>query len=163
MLSYSQMHSAVTVSSTFSVEKAIQASFWHTNFIHELVPITLSYLDLYPYGALLVTSYCALHRKDAFVCGFCVSRKGGTGGGGWGHRRVLCTWQLLRLGCKRAIVGTGWVNSQTGCMNRLIKCYPYQLGGSFLSGKASLALSRCLPSEDADYCMLINEWAWLRS
>ena len=48
-------------------------------------------------------------------------------------------------------------------MNRLIKCYPYQLGGSFLSGKASLALSGCLPSEDADYCMLINEWVWLRS
>ena len=41
-----------------------------------------------PYSALLVTLYCALHRKDSLctlVCGFCVSRKGGGGGGGWDH------------------------------------------------------------------------------
>ena len=25
---------------------------------------------------------------------FCVSKKGGIGGGGWVHREVLCTWQL---------------------------------------------------------------------
>ena len=35
-----------------------------------------------PYSTLLVTSYCALRRKDAW---FCISRKGGTGGGGWGR------------------------------------------------------------------------------
>ena len=31
---------------------------------------------------------CALRRKDslcAFARWFCISRKGGTGGGGWGH------------------------------------------------------------------------------
>ena len=38
----------------------------------------------------------------------------------------------------------------------------------FMAGKASWALSRCLPSrylptENADYRMLVNEWAWLRS
>ena len=36
-------------------------------------------------------------------------------------------------------------------------------GGSFLAGKAAWAPSGCLPTEIADYCMLINEWAWLRS
>ena len=50
-----------------------------------------------PCSTLLITSYCTLCRKDslcALVRRFCVSRNGGTGGGGW---RVLCTWQLLGL------------------------------------------------------------------
>ena len=41
-----------------------------------------------PYSALLVTSHRALRRKDslcALAHWFCISRKGGTGGGGWGH------------------------------------------------------------------------------
>ena len=61
------------------------------------------------------------------------------------------------------MVGTGWANSQICCMYRLRKYYPQQLGGSFLAGKDSWVLSGCLPSEDVDYCMLINEWVWLRS
>ena len=32
-----------------------------------------------PHSALLVTSHCTLMRR------FCMSRKGGTGGGGWDH------------------------------------------------------------------------------
>ena len=35
--------------------------------------------------------------------------------------------------------------------------------GSFLAGKAAWTLSRCLTTESVDYCMLVNEWAWLRS
>ena len=31
-----------------------------------------------------------------------------------------------------------------------------------LAGKATWALSGCLTTESADYCMLINEWAGLR-
>ena len=68
-----------------------------------------------------------------------------------------------RLGCKRTMVGTGWANSRPGCMNTLRKCYSHLSGGSFLAEKASLALSGCLPIESADYCMLVNEWAWLTS
>ena len=68
-----------------------------------------------------------------------------------------------RLGCKRTVVGTGWANSRPGCMSRLRKCYSHLSGGSFLAGKASWALSGCLPIESADHCMLVNEWAWLRS
>ena len=92
---------------------------------------------------------------------FCVSRKGGTGGGGcdrgWVTRRVLCTWQLLGLAVKE------WANSYPGYMNRPRKRYSHLLGCSFLTGKAAWALSGYLPTENADYCMFVNEWARLRS
>ena len=101
-------------------------------------------------------------------------------GGGWdylqgvvhmagccAHGRVLCTWQgavhmaPARLGCKRAMVGTEWANSSPCCMSRRRKHYSYFLGGSFLAVKVAWALSEYLPTKNADYCMLINEWAWL--
>ena len=68
-----------------------------------------------------------------------------------------------RLGCKRTMVGTRWANSRPGCMSWLRKHYSHLSGGSFLAGKASWALSGCLPIESADHCMFVNEWAWLRS
>ena len=91
----------------------------------------------------------------AFSCGFYISRKGGTGGGEWSHLQGAMRMAAARLGL-RAMVGTSWANSHICCMNRLRKCYPHHLGGSFLVGKASLALSGCLPNEDADYCMLMS-------
>ena len=113
--------------------------------------------------------YCTLRRTDS-LCAlftgtyrFCVSRKGGTGGSGWGHHWVLYTWQLLGLAVKRTMIGTGLANSRSGCMSRLRKCYTHLSGGSFLAGKAFWALSGCLPTVSADYCMLVNEWTWLRS
>ena len=33
--------------------------------------------------------------------------------------------------------------------------------GLISSNEAALALSRCMTTENAEYCMLINEWAWL--
>ena len=48
-------------------------------------------------------------------------------------------------------------------MYRLRKCYSHLVGGSFLAGKAAWALSGCLTTESADYCILVNEWVWLRS
>ena len=87
---------------------------------------------------------------------FCVSRKGGTGGGGWGHPQGAVHMAAARLGCKMTVVGTGWANSWPGCMSRLRKCYSHLSGGSFLAGKASWALSGCLPIESADHCMLVN-------
>ena len=68
-----------------------------------------------------------------------------------------------RLGCQSTMVGTGWANSCPGCMDRLKKRYCHLVGGSFLAGKAAWAMSGCLPTKCADYCMLVNEWAWLRS
>ena len=67
-----------------------------------------------------------------------------------------------RLGCRKALFGTRWANSHPGCMNRLRKHYSHLVGGSFLAGKTVWALSRCLPTQSADYCMLLNEWVWLR-
>ena len=68
-----------------------------------------------------------------------------------------------RLGCKKTMVGTGWANSRSGCMSKLRKCYSHPSGGSFLAEKASWALSGCLLIKNADYCNLVNEWAWLTS
>ena len=49
-----------------------------------------------------------------------------------------------------------------GCMDRLRKRYSHLVRGSFLAGKVAWALSGCLTTESADYCMLVNKWAWLR-
>ena len=68
-----------------------------------------------------------------------------------------------RLGCQSAMVGTGWANSCPGCMDRLRKRYSHLVEGSFLAGKVAWTLSRCMTTESADYCMLVNEWAWSRS
>ena len=114
----------------------------------------------------MITSYCTLHKKDSFCVlahRLCVSRKGGTGGGGWDHPEGAVHMAAARLGCKSNMVGTGWANSHPGCTSRLRKCYSRLLGGSFLAGKAPWALSGCLVTENADYCMVINEWVWLRS
>ena len=48
-------------------------------------------------------------------------------------------------------------------MDRLRKRCSHLVGGSFLAGKAAWALSGCRTTESADYCMLVNEWVWLRS
>ena len=57
-----------------------------------------------PYNALLITSYCALRRKDS-LCALahrcCISRKGGTGGGGWGHPQGAVHMADDRLGLKK--------------------------------------------------------------
>ena len=79
---------------------------------------------------------------------------------------TMCTavhMVAARLGCKRRMVGTGWANSRPGFTNRLRKLYCHLVGGSSLAGKAAWELSRWLPTNNADYCILINELAWLRS
>ena len=68
-----------------------------------------------------------------------------------------------RLCCQSAMVGTEWSNSCPGCMDRLRKHYSHLVGGSFLAGKVAWTLSGCMTTENADYCMLVNEWAWSRS
>ena len=62
----------------------------------------------------------SLHRTSlwALVRRFCGCRKGGTGGGGWGHPQGAVHMAATRLGCKRAMVTTEWANSHPGCMNR---------------------------------------------
>ena len=61
-----------------------------------------------------------------------------------------------RLGYQGTMVGTGSTNSCPGCIDRLRKCYLYLVEGSFLAGKAALALSTRLSTESADYCVLVK-------
>ena len=65
-----------------------------------------------------------------------------------------------RLGRERAMVGMGWASSCSGCMDRLRKHYPHLVGGWFLARKVAWALNGCMATYSADYCMLVNEWAW---
>ena len=65
-------------------------------------------------------------------------------GGEWGHPQDDMHMVTARLGCKSAMVGTMWVNSCPGCMDRLSERYSHLVGGSFLAGKVAWALSRCL-------------------
>ena len=58
-----------------------------------------------------------------------------------------------RLGCKKAMIGTGWANSRPGCMNRLRKCYSHLV---LLAGKAACVLIGCLPTKNGDHCMLMH-------
>ena len=48
-----------------------------------------------------------------------------------------------RLGCKKAMVGTGWANPRPGCMNGLRKYYFHLVCGSFLVGDMSWLLNEC--------------------
>ena len=84
-----------------------------------------------------------VHCAEKIVCAcytrrFCVSRKGGAGGGGWGHPQGDIAW--------------------TGLVNATLALYR----GSFLAGKAAWALRDCMTTKSADYCMLVNEQAWSR-
>ena len=68
-----------------------------------------------------------------------------------------------RLGCKRVMVGTRWATPHPDCMDRLRKHYSHLVGGWFLARKAVWSLGRCMTTDSADYCMLVNEWAWSKS
>ena len=92
-----------------------------------------------------------------------MGQEDGTGGGGWGHTQGDMHMVAARLGCKSAMVGTGWANSCPGRMDGLRKRYSHLVGGLYLAGKAAWAVSRCLQTKSADYCMVVNEWAWFRS
>ena len=68
----------------------------------------------------------------------CVSKKGGTGGGGCCHLQGDMHMVAVVAGCQRAMVWAGWANSHPGCMDRtqLSPCR------GFISGKEG-----CLGSE----------------
>ena len=92
-------------------------------------------------------------RKDglcALACWFYISRKGGTGGGGWGHPQGDMHMVAVVAVCRNALVGTGWSNSCLVCTNRLRKHCSHLVGSSFLTVKAVLALNACLLADNAD-------------
>ena len=77
-----------------------------------------------PSSALLVTSYCALRRKDSLcACARVLREQGGTGGGGWGRPQGDIHMVAVVAGCRNGLVGTGWANSSCiGCTNVVRKC-----------------------------------------
>ena len=52
----------------------------------------------------------------ALVRWFCVSRKGGTGGGGWGHPQGAVHMVAARLGFEKAMVGARRATPRPDCM-----------------------------------------------
>ena len=56
------------------------------------------------------------------------------------------------------MVGTGRATPCRNCMDRLKKHYCHLAEGWLLARKAAWALSWCMATDSADYCMLINEW-----
>ena len=94
---------------------------------------------------------------------FCVSRKGGTGVGGWGHPQVAVHTVAARLGFEKAMVGTGRATPHPDCMGSLRKHHSHLAEGWFLARKAAWVLSGCMTTNSADYYMLINEWVWSKS
>lgn len=62
-------------------------------------------------------------------------QKGGTGGGWWCHMQSAVHMVAAKLGCKRAMVGTGWAHSHPGCVNRLRERYSHLVGVHFWQGR----------------------------
>ena len=102
-------------------------------------------------------------RKALHLCvGSASAERVGQGGGEWGHPQGDMHMVAVVDGCQRAVVVTGWANPCPGCMDRFTKHYSHLVGGSFLARKAAWDLSGCMTTESADYCMIVNEWLWLR-
>ena len=90
----------------------------------------------------MVTSHCTLHRKDS--------------------NRACLHVVAARFGCEKVMVGTGLATPHSDCKDRLRKHYSHLAGGWFLARKAAWALSGYMATNSAAYCMLVNEWVWLK-
>ena len=98
-----------------------------------------------------------LHHT-ALVRGFWISRKGGTGGGGWGCLQRYMHMVAARLGCERAMVGIRRATPRPDCMDRLRTCYSLLVE---VSGReVSLGSEQVFDNWE---CWLLHEWAWSRS
>ena len=96
----------------------------------------------------MVTSHCAEKIVSALAHWFCVSRKGGTGVGGWSHPQgALHMVAAARLGFEKAMRATPCPDF----MDRLRKHCSHLAEGWFLARKASWALSGCMAADSADY------------
>ena len=79
-----------------------------------------------PSSALLVTSHCALRRKDSLRM---LARRFGISIKSGGHPQGDMHMVAARLGFERAMVGTRWATSCPDSMDRLRKHYSYLVGG----------------------------------
>ena len=60
------------------------------------------------------TAHCTekIHSLCMLAGRFCVSRKGGTEGGGWGQPQGAVHMVAARLHCEKAMVRTTWATSR---------------------------------------------------
>ena len=81
--------------------------------------------------------------------------------GGVTHR-VTCTWWLLGLAVKVPWLGPGGpihaLAAWTGLESVTLTLVHFWQGI-----KGAWTLSGCMTTKNADYCVLVNEWAWSRS
>ena len=64
---------------------------------------------------------------------FCASRKGGTGGGGWGHRSGWqCCMAAVAAGYRKVLVSAGWPVLLLSCTNKRRKWCFHLVGTPFL-------------------------------
>ena len=116
------------------------------------------YLIIKPYSALLVTSHCTLcnriaHCAEKIVSGACAQ-----------VLRQQKGWEGEVGGCRPQVLKRPWlVPGHPDCMDRLRKHYSHLVDSRFLVRMAAWALSGCIATDSADYCMLVNEWAWSKS
>ena len=80
--------------------------------------VVLNLWPMYIHGQVQRFSQWRFKGCACFACRFCVSRKGGTGRGGWDHPQGDMHMVAARLGSESAMVGTGWANSFQGCMDK---------------------------------------------
>ena len=76
-----------------------------------------------------------------------MTRKGGTGGGGWSHRRVTGTWWLLGLALKGPWLVPGGPPPALTAWTGLEKHCSHLVEGWFLARKAAWALSGCMATD----------------
>ena len=65
-----------------------------------------------------------------FEDGFCASRKGGIGGGGWVHRSASQCMVAVAAACRKALVNDGWAICLLSYTNRCRKCSFHLVGGT---------------------------------
>ena len=69
----------------------------------------------------------------SLVLRFCISRKGGTGEGGWVHSRGANSMAMSGPACRKALVGTGRAISVLFGINGLRSKLSYLVGPPFSS------------------------------
>ena len=96
------------------------------------------------YFWLYHTAHCAEKIVCTLAHGFCINKKCGTGGGGWGHLQGDMHTVAARLGCQRAMLGIRWVNSHPGYMDSLRENTILSSCRVLISGKEGCLDSECV-------------------
>jgi len=103
-----------------------------------------------------VSRFCA---HDVHQCPWDLSFVPAERAGEWVHPKGTNSMAASGLGCRKAMVGTGWAISLLFCMNWLRIQHSGLVGPPFLTVTFLLVCN--WPS--LDYWELVNEWVWFES